>query len=190
MCSSPNVKISSLVKKATNDAAGAAVAALALASCVAASPAPAAPSWGVSAVAAAPPVDFAFDSLDARPVSADQTRGEPTIITFVTTSSIPAQAEVDFLVAMAKHDADRLHYAVVALESGENRELVELYAHALSVSFPVAMADRGTIEGTGPFGSMTELPVTVVLDRAGRIVWRAAGRVAKSAEIRAVLRAL
>jgi len=89
-------------------------------------------------------VDFAFESLDDRPVSSDATRGVPTVLAFVTTSSLSSQAQVDFLVAMAKHDLDptgspardRVHYAVVALESNENREMVALYQKALSIPFP------------------------------------------------------
>jgi hypothetical protein len=144
-----------------------------------------------------PPVDFAFESLDERLVSADATRGAPTVIAFVTTSSLSSQAQVDFLVAMAKHDVDptapakdRVHYAVVALESNENREIVALYQKALSIPFPVALADPQTLAGTGPFGDVSAVPVTVLLDRAGRVVWRSDGRVVKSAEMRALMRGL
>ena len=76
-------------------------------------------------------------------------RGAPVALVFITTSSLPSQAQVDFLVAMAKHDGDRVHYAVVALETNENRELVELYKKALSIPFPVALADAQTLAGAG-----------------------------------------
>jgi thiol-disulfide isomerase/thioredoxin len=135
-------------------------------------------------------VDFSFDSLDARPLSAELTRGLPTLIAFVTTESLPCQAQVDFLLAMARHDADRVHYAVVAVERPENRELVEMYQKALAIPFPVAMADAETLAGSGPFGDVRGIPVTVLLDRAGRVVWRAGGRVAKSEEMREAMRGL
>jgi hypothetical protein len=136
------------------------------------------------------PVDFAFDSLDDRPVSSESTRGKPTVVAFVDVSSLPAQAQVDFLVAMAKHDAEKVNYAVVALEQREHRELVELYRKSLGVTFPVAMADASTLSGGGPFGDVTALPVTVILDRAGRVAFRVAGRVSKPDELRAALRRL
>jgi hypothetical protein len=79
---------------------------------------------------------------------------------------------------------------VVALEARENRELVELYRKALSIPFPVALADESTAAGGGPFGDVTGVPVTVVLDRAGRVVLRVAGRVVKSEELRGALRGL
>lgn len=145
---------------------------------------------GASRVAVRPPIEFAFDSLDDRAVSSEATRGAPAVMTFVTTGSLSAQAQVGFLVAMSKHDAERVHYAVIALEARENRELVELYRKSIGVPFPVAMADARTLEGAGAFGDMSAVPVTVVLDRAGRIAWRADGRVAKSDEIRAAMRGL
>jgi hypothetical protein len=91
---------------------------------------------------------------------------------------------------MAKHDAQRVNYAVVALERGENRELVELYQKALSIPFPVAIADALTLTGVGAFGDVRAVPVTVILDRLGRVAWRVDGRVAKSDELRAAMRGL
>lgn len=145
---------------------------------------------GVSAGDTRAPVEFAFDSLDDRPVSSEATRGKPTVLAFVNTGSLPAQAQVDFLLVMAKHDGDTVNYAVVALEARENRELVELYRKSLGIPFPVALADDATASGGGPFGDVTAVPVTVILDRAGRIVWRVAGRVVKADEMRVSLRGI
>jgi hypothetical protein len=145
---------------------------------------------GVSSLDVRAPVDFDFDSLDDRPVSGEATRGKPTVLAFVDTGSLPAQAQVDYLVAMSKHDGDKINYAAVALERRENRELVELYRKALGIPFPVALADAATLAGGGPFGDVTAVPVTVILDRAGRVVWRVAGRVSKPDEMRAVIKRL
>jgi hypothetical protein len=144
----------------------------------------------VGSVAAGPPAEFSFDSLDDRPVSAAATRGKVTVIAFVTTGSMNAQAQVNFLVAMAKHDADRINYAVVALEPRESRELVEMYRRWLGVPFPVAMADAAPFAAGGAFGDLSAVPVTVILDRAGRMVWRVEGRVVKSDELRGAMRGL
>jgi hypothetical protein len=145
---------------------------------------------GASSAPRGAAVDFAFDSLDDRPVSSEATRGKVTVLVFVTTGSLLAQAQVDYVVAMAKNDVDRVNYAVVALETRDNRELVELYRKALSIPFPAAMADAGTMAGAGGFHDVSAVPVTVVLDEAGRVAFRADGRVAKSDEIRAAMRGL
>jgi hypothetical protein len=155
-------------------------------------PPPAAPAGpvGVSPSSLSVPVEFAFDSLDERPVTSASTRGTPTVLAFITTSSLSSQAQVDFLIAMAKNDGDRVHYAAVALEGADNREMVELYRKALSIPFPVAVADASTIAGGSGFGDVTGVPVTVLLDRSGRVAWRLDGRVAKSEELRRALRGL
>jgi hypothetical protein len=134
-------------------------------------------------------VAFVYDSLDARPVSSTATRGKPTILVFVTTYDIGCDAQVRFLVAMAKNDGDKTNYVLVALEKREERELVELYRTNLGVTFPVALADESTISGGGPLGDVHKIPTVVVLDRAGRIAWKKVG-LAKADEIRAALRGL
>jgi hypothetical protein len=145
---------------------------------------------GVSTHALRTPVDFSFDAVGDVPLTAEGTRGSPTVISFITTSSLSSQAQADFLVAMAKHDGDRVHYAVVVLETSENRELVALYKKALSIPFPVAVADAQTLAGASAFGDVTAVPVTVLLDRQGRIVWRMDGRVVRSEEMRSAMRGL
>jgi hypothetical protein len=150
---------------------------------------PAAPV-GASTAPPEEPIRFAFDSLDARPVTSDATRGKPTVVAFVTTGNIGSQAQVDFLVAMAKHDAEKVNYVLVALEPRENRELVEFYRDSLKVTFPTAVASVEMLTIPGGFGEIPLVPTTVLLDSTGKIVWRVEGRVAKSDEIRASMRGL
>ena len=128
------------------------------------------------------PQTWAYESLDARAVSAEGTRGKPTVLAFVTTDNLGSQAQVNFLVAMAKHDADRVNYALVAMHTRKDREIVELYRSTLAVTFPVALADDASISGGGPF-PIEAVPTVVVLDREGKLVWRTTG-LAKPADIR------
>jgi hypothetical protein len=132
---------------------------------------------------------WAFDSLDARPVSADALRGKPTVLAFVTTDTLPSQAQVNFLLAMAKNDGDKVNYALVAVQPGRDRELVELYQRSLKIPFPNALAGPDAIDGRGPFGEIAGAPTIVVLDRAGRLAWKHTG-IAKSGDIRAQLSGL
>ena len=135
------------------------------------------PQPGVSHGALRAPVDFTFDSLDDRPVSSVATRGQPTVIAFVTTGSLPAQAQVDFLAVMSQKDGDDVHYVAIALDTPDSRELVELYRKSsqAGTSSYGGWPDDATRAGrSDPFGDVTtEMPVVVVLDRLGRVVdWR------------------
>jgi cytochrome oxidase Cu insertion factor (SCO1/SenC/PrrC family) len=145
---------------------------------------------GVSVGSSAARIEFKYDSLDERPVTSDAMRGKPTLVTFVQTGSLWGQAQVSYMVAMAKNDGDRVNYVLIALEPRQSRELVEEYAKSLHVTFPVALGDQATLLGASLFGEVRGIPTTVLLDRVGRIVWRAEGRVAKSDELRAQMHAL
>jgi hypothetical protein len=177
------VTTSSWGKRATSSARLAILLAALCAAC-GASHAAGDPPPGASTLATDPEIEFEFDSLDARPVSAAAMRGKPTVIAFVTTDSLAGQAQVDFLVAMAKHDAARVNYAVVAI--GVDRELAQLYAKSLSLTFPVAILDPGKAGATA-FGDLSVVPVTVLLDPGGHVTWRAQARVARADEIRRVI---
>jgi hypothetical protein len=132
---------------------------------------------------------YEFDSLDERPVSSEAMRGKPTIIVFVSTGDIVGQAQVSYLVHMAKADGDRVNYAMVALHPRKEIVLVEAYSRTLGVEFPVALGDSSATHATGPFGEIPAVPTLVLLDRGGRLVWKHTGLV-KHDEIRRHVRGL
>ena len=133
------------------------------------------------------PVTYSFDTLDERPVSSAAHRGKPTVLAFITTGDIVGQAQIDYLVAMAKNDGARVNYALIALHPRKEIVLVEAYTSALKVEFPVALADPSVMTSQGPFGELSAVPTLVVLDRDGRIVWKHTG-LAKSDELRGHIR--
>ena len=135
------------------------------------------------------PVTYSFDTLDERPVSSAAHRGKPTILAFVTTGDIVGQAQVDYLVAMAKNDGAKVNYALVAMHPRKEIMLVEAYMSALKVEFPVALGDASAMTPQGPFGEISAVPTIVMLDRDGRIVWKHTG-LAKADELRGHMRRL
>lgn len=153
------------------------------------------PPAGVSTKSGAPmpspekATQYAFDPLDERPVSSDVNRGKPTIIVFVTTGDIVGQAQVSYLVHMAKNDGDRVNYVLVALHPRKEVVLVETYRKTLGVEFPVALGDQGATNAAGPFGEIPAVPTIIILDREGRVVWKHTG-LAKNDEIRGHMRGL
>lgn len=132
---------------------------------------------------------YAFDSLDERPVSSEAHRGKPTVLVFIATGDLIGQAQVSYLVHMAKNDGDRVNYAVVALHPRKEIVLVDAYCRTLGVEFPVALADHVATDAGGPFGEIPAVPTVVVLDREGRIVWKHTG-LAKNDDIRGHMRDL
>ena len=132
-------------------------------------------------------VAFQIYSIDERPITSQTVRGKPTVMAFATTGGIKGQAQLNFLVIMAKHDEGKNNYVFVALEPRDNRQLVEEYKRFLGITFPIGMADDEMLQGLGPFGDVRAEPTTIILDRQGRVVFRAQDRVVKADELRATL---
>ena len=153
------------------------------------------PPVGVSTKgdAPSPPSDkavrYAFDPLDEREVSSEAMRGKPTVIVFVSTGDLIGQAQVSYLVHMAKNDGDRVNYAMVALHPRKEIVLVDAYKRTLGVEFPVALGDSSATNAAGPFGEIPAVPTTIVLDRDGHIRWKHTG-LAKSEELRSHMHGL
>ena len=135
------------------------------------------------------PVSYAFDTLDERPVSSSAHRGKLSVLVFVTTGDIVGQAQVDYLVAMAKNDGAKVNYSLVALHPRKEIPIVEAYISALKVEFPVALGDASVMSAAGPFGEISAVPTVIVLDPEGRIMWKHTG-LAKADELRAHMRRL
>jgi hypothetical protein len=150
-------------------------------------PPPAAPNE--SAPAATALAVYAFDPIDERQVSSEVNRGKPTVIAFVTTGDIIGQAQVSYLVHMARNDGDRVNYALVALHPRKEIVLVDAYRKTLGVEFPVALGDYAATNHGGPFGEIPAVPTTVILDHHGRLAWKHTGLV-KSDELRAHMHGL
>lgn len=155
----------------------------------AAKPAESALPPGSSAVPARDVATYAFESLDARPVTSAAFAGKPVVLAFVTTWDLPSQAQVRYLIEMDKRDQGAVVYAAICLQESKDRELIEVYRSTLGIGFPMGIADRGTLAGAGAFGDVQSVPTVVVLDASGHVALQKVGLV-KSEEIRAALRGL
>ena len=135
------------------------------------------PPIGMSGVSSSPIAEFVYDSLDQRAVSSDAARGKVAVLAFITTYDLASQANVNFVIDVAKRDPNPF-YAVVDIEDRAQRELVESYRDQLNIKFPVAMTDVGH---TG-FGEV-RVPTVIVLDPKGKVAFRKEG-IVKGDEIR------
>jgi hypothetical protein len=139
--------------------------------------------------ATSPPLRFAYEGVDGRPVSSEAFANRITVIGFLTTYDVHSQAEARFLKLLERHHSPRLNVAALMLEAPENRPLVEAFVAKLDLPYPVAIADPATIAGEGPFSGLHHVPSVIVLDRAGREAWRRVGFV-NEAVLEAAVRAV
>jgi hypothetical protein len=135
-----------------------------------------------------PPAVFAFPAADgSAPLRSTALLGRPAILVFIATYDLASQAQARFLSMVARRHASGLSVAAVVLEPPENRPLVLAFRDTLSLTYPVVLGDPDLIAGRGPFGDVSAVPTTVVLDRGGHVVARLVG-LARDTEIEQALR--
>lgn len=137
--------------------------------------------------ARAEPVAFSFPSTGDDVVNSDTTHGRVTVLVFITTFDLVSQLVVRRVGEVIVRFRPRANAAAVVLEAPQYSELLSAYRESLSLPYPVVMADFATQQGRGPFGDITKVPTTVVLDKDGGEVWRHQGPLGPD-EIEGVLR--
>lgn len=149
----------------------------------------AAPTGPAAPAATSAPIDFIFSAVgDDVVVSSETMRGRATALVFITTYDLASQLLARRLADLITTFTPRANAAAVVVEPPAYAELLPAYREALSLPYPVVMADFGTQRGSGPFGSIDRVPVLIILDREGRLVARLQGSV-ETREIEAALRA-
>lgn len=145
------------------------------ASCSHSEPAPAVPS-SPALEALGAPVRYAYGSIDGdQDVSSPTFRGRSTVLVFITSFDLASQAQARFLSMVRTRHRPRINAAAIALEPRENLPLIEAFRATVGLGYPVALGDAELIAGRGPFGDVSSVPTTVVLDHEGRMVAKRTG---------------
>lgn len=119
---------------------------------------------------AAPAPAFSIQSLDGRTFARDGQRGRVSVLHFWGTWCAPCQTEMADLQAVRdSFAAEPLDILGVAVAEPRGEEGVREWTAARRIDFPQALADAALSEA---FGDIHEVPVTFVLDPAGRIRYR------------------
>jgi hypothetical protein len=137
-----------------------------------------APPAAASAVvgAKATPIGFVFETTEGESFDSRTTRGRGTALLFVTTYDLASQVEAKRLDRVVRRHSPPVNAAGIVLETQRYAVLADAFRTSLSLSFPVCLADAGTLRGKGPFGRLTRVPTIVVLDRSGVEIWRKEGQ--------------
>lgn len=126
------------------------------------------------------PRSFDFIAVDGSRLSKERVSGRLTVVVLITTYDLGSQVVMRELSAVLRLRTPRINAGAVVLEPPRNAPLVEAYAKALEITFPIALADQATLEARGPFGPVTVVPTTIVLDADGNEVWRREGSMTRA----------
>lgn len=112
--------------------------------------------------------DFKLQSTDGRTMSLSGLRGHVVVLNFFATWCPPCRAETPDLVAAAKKysGGDVVFFGV---DDREQTPLVQVWAKAKGVKFPLVMDSTGSVE---EMYDVRAIPTTYILDRDGVIRYR------------------
>ncbi|HYP88753.1 MAG TPA: hypothetical protein VEQ59_11380 [Polyangiaceae bacterium] len=114
------------------------------------------------------PLQFTFGTVDGGELSSDTTRGRTTALLFVTTYDLPSQAEAQLLQGVLSTHKPLANGAIVMLESPQTAPLAQVWASAIGLRLPIAMASPTLMSGESELGQVSGVPTLIVLDRRGR----------------------
>ena len=145
------------------------MAALTVAGCGGATPAPETAELPVKPTAAR------FRTLDGKYFNLASLRGQAALLTIIQTWADYALVEVPLMNEVADRYGDRLTVLCIALD--EQPEMVRIFVDTFQPAYEVVLVDdlvRFT-GATGPFGPITRVPTSVLLDVDGRVAARMDG---------------
>ncbi len=118
-----------------------------------------------------PAPDLTLERVDGLPLHLATLRGSVVFLNFWATWCVPCRQEMPAMERLYR-TYEKRGLAVVAVNFGESKAELQDFATALSLSFPIMLDSQGDAARTlGVRG----LPVTFLLDRDGRILWKAMG---------------
>lgn len=128
---------------------------------------------------------FQARDLAGATVSLDDYRGRVVVLNFWATWCPPCRVEMPELEAYQAEVGGRL--AILGIDMGEPPEAIRPFVREYGVTFPILLDESGAIAATY---SVTGLPTSVILDRAGFIRERVVGAMTRDGLARRVERLL
>ncbi len=122
------------------------------------------------AISSAPLYQAAFSDLTGQPVALEQLRGKVAVVNFWATWCPPCRKEIpDLIEAQEQYRERDVAFLGIAVE--DNRELVQEFARAYNINYPLVAGREQGIALMQRLGNQAAgLPFTLVLDAQGRIV--------------------
>ena len=122
-----------------------------------------------------PANDFSLPGRDGKPVKLSSLKGKVVLLDFWATWCTGCKVEIPWFIEFDKTYRAKGLAAVGVSMDDEGWKTIEPYLKTHPISYTVV---AGNFDAAGPYG-ITALPVTVLIDRAGRVAARHVGVVDK-----------
>jgi len=124
-------------------------------------------------VAAPAKLNFTFKDINGKKVSLSQFKGKVIILDFWATWCVPCKAEIPgFIELQKKYGGKGLQ--IVGLSVDDSQSLAKKYSDEMKMNYPILLAE-GKEDILRAYDPINSIPVSVIIDRQGRIVTRHVG---------------
>src|SRR5438067_4590428 len=127
-------------------------------------------------VLASPPqanFKFSFKDIDGKKVSLSDFKGKVIILDFWATWCVPCKAEIPGFIELQKKYGDR-GLQIIGLSVDDSIGTAKKYATGMKMNYPVLLAE-GKEDILKAYDPIPSIPVSIIIDRQGRIVGRHLG---------------
>jgi thiol-disulfide isomerase/thioredoxin len=127
-------------------------------------------------VLATPPqanLKFSFKDINGKKVSLSEFKGKVILLDFWATWCVPCKAEIPgFIELQKKYGAQGLQ--IVGLSVDDSAAMAKKYSDEMKMNYPILLAE-GKEDILKAYDPIPSIPVSVVIDRQGRIAARHLG---------------
>jgi len=138
----------------------------------------------------AAPLDFTLKDMNGVDVKLASFKGKPIVVNFWATWCGPCRAEIPSLVELnTQYSAEGKDVVILGISVDDPIEKLKPYATQMKMNYPV-LVGNGRDDVQDAFGPLWGIPVTVFIDRDGRIAKKHSGIASKEQfeqEIKALL---
>jgi thiol-disulfide isomerase/thioredoxin len=136
------------------------------------------------------PLDFTLKDMNGVDVKLASFKGKPIVVNFWATWCGPCRAEIPSLVELQKrYGEEGKDVVILGISVDDPIEKLKPYASQMKMNYPV-LVGNGRDDVQDAFGPLWGIPVTVFIDREGRIAKKHSGIASKEQfeqEIKALL---
>jgi peroxiredoxin len=116
--------------------------------------------------------DFALESVDGRTIHLSDFHGKAVLVHFWATSWLPCRVEMQWFEMMHKqYGPQGLQVLGIVMGNADRADITE-YANNLGIDYPILLGKESVGDS---YGDLRDLPVTVYVDRDGKIVEKVFG---------------
>jgi thiol-disulfide isomerase/thioredoxin len=120
------------------------------------------------------PLNYTVKDMNGADVRFSSYKGKIILLNFWATWCEPCKAEIPDLVTLQERYKDDIVVLGLSVEAGDTPDKLKQYATAFSMNYPV-LVGGGHEEILEAYGATWGIPVTIIINRDGRIVKKQSG---------------